>query len=350
MKLRKIKITKSKKAEPSLHFYHRRKLLKCKKGFDMPFSWIFAIIVGAVILFLAIYTTTKFIDVAKYEQYTEAAKSITILLDPLETGIASAVGDMIGFRKETRIHYNCYTPTIDNTFGKQTIAFSEKSGIGKEWAEAGGEISVRNKFIFSDKVEQGEELYLFSKPFYAGYKVSDIIMISTEDYCFVSAPNAILEELEQLNLKNINMSDSVSDCSQQSEKVCFNFANTGCDSVVYSSDAEFDIGYVEKQGQRVEYFDSLLYAAVFSAPEIYECNIQRIAAKSAELAEVYNTKIDIVTIKDCNSNLGPYLNVISTAAKAANSSLEFAALYDIIQEMDDLNKDAVCPLYAGEDY
>ena len=81
----------------------RLKLLKDKKAIEMSFAWIFAIIVGAVILFLAIYAASRFIDVAKYGSYTEAAKSITILLDPLETGVASSTGTTIGFNRETRL-------------------------------------------------------------------------------------------------------------------------------------------------------------------------------------------------------------------------------------------------------
>ena len=46
----------------------RRSILKDKKGFEMAFSWMFAIISGAVILFLALYTTSRFIDVKKYDE------------------------------------------------------------------------------------------------------------------------------------------------------------------------------------------------------------------------------------------------------------------------------------------
>jgi hypothetical protein len=58
-----------------------------KQGIEMGFSWIFAIIVGVVILFLAIYTTTRIIGTSRYELDTETAKKISILIDPLETSL-----------------------------------------------------------------------------------------------------------------------------------------------------------------------------------------------------------------------------------------------------------------------
>ena len=57
-----------------------------KKAFEMSFAWMFSIIVGAIILFLAIYMTMKFIAPQRNISQSELAKSFGALLDPLETG------------------------------------------------------------------------------------------------------------------------------------------------------------------------------------------------------------------------------------------------------------------------
>ena len=60
-----------------------------KAIFGMSFNWIFALIVGGFILFLAIYGAGKFIKTSETTLYTETASKLTALLDPLETGLAS---------------------------------------------------------------------------------------------------------------------------------------------------------------------------------------------------------------------------------------------------------------------
>jgi hypothetical protein len=315
-----------------------------KRGFEMSFAWIFAIIVGAVILFLAIYAATQFIDVAKHRQYTEAAASISILLDPLETGIASATGSIIRFDKETQTHYNCYAPTLMDVFGKQTISFSEKSGFGQEWREPGGEITIRNKFIFANAVEQGENLYLFSKPFYTGFKVNDLIFASASEYCFIATPNIILEEIEQISLKNINLTNSIDECSEDSKKICFASGSSGCDVQVYSVDG-YETGVVSKDGVEVTYVGALIYGAIFSNPVMYECNIQRLGAKINELGRVYSGKIEIVKLKDCGTAIAPELNSIISASSSIESSVDLLGIYTLAKLMDEKEDEALCKIY-----
>ena len=61
--------------------------MKSKKAFlQISFAWLFAIIVGMVILFLAIYASTKIIKTEQIALDVETAKEIGVLLNPLETG------------------------------------------------------------------------------------------------------------------------------------------------------------------------------------------------------------------------------------------------------------------------
>ena len=61
--------------------------MKNKKALEMSFAWIFAIIAGIVILFLAIYATSQFIKTRRYEIDIQTAAKLAILLDPLETSL-----------------------------------------------------------------------------------------------------------------------------------------------------------------------------------------------------------------------------------------------------------------------
>ena len=75
-----------------------------KKAIAMSFNWLFAIIVGAIILFLAIYATSKFIKTSEEVIYTETSAKLIALLDPLETGLASGKSEEISFKKQTRTY------------------------------------------------------------------------------------------------------------------------------------------------------------------------------------------------------------------------------------------------------
>ena len=211
-----------------------------KKGFDLPFSWIFSIIAGMVILLLAVYATTQFINISTKIKESEAGKQITILLNPVVNGLSTGYATKIELGKETRISIGCEANSFNNLFGKQEIGFSEQSGLIKKWHNAGENISVYNKYVFSDNVEQGKTIYLFSKPFYAGFRVDDLIFLNMKSYCFVSAPEYIEEEVRNLDLKNINVTSEIGKCSRNSIKVCFCFTGTECNVSVEGTCNDID--------------------------------------------------------------------------------------------------------------
>ena len=96
-----------------------------KKGVALAFNWIFAILAGGFILFLAIYGAGKFIKTSERAIYTETAASLVGLTDPLETGFASGKAHEISFKKKSRLFFDC-----DESFrvlGRQRISFSEQT-------------------------------------------------------------------------------------------------------------------------------------------------------------------------------------------------------------------------------
>ena len=125
------------------------------------FVWLFAIVAGGAILFLAIYGALQFGDTLRYGSDTKAAKSIAILTDPLQAGFAEGSFGKILFRQEARVNNICF----DGEFGKNDISVSQRSDVGAEWNLAGGATSVYNKYIFSSEKSSGFDYYVFSKPF-----------------------------------------------------------------------------------------------------------------------------------------------------------------------------------------
>ncbi|MEK6844924.1 MAG: hypothetical protein AABX44_01580, partial [Nanoarchaeota archaeon] len=247
------------------------------------------------------------------------AKELGILLNPLEIGFGSAISTPLPLRVETRIFNGC---SISGNFGKQGIQTSEFSF--NKWTAPGVESSFENKYIFSKSPIQGKKFYIFSKPFEFPFKVSDLIYLTSENekYCLDDAPEDIAEEISQLSQANL-----AANCSKTEDttiKVCFKSA-ANCDiNVNYNSK------YVQKGEDKI-YFeeDTLMYAAIFSDKEIYECQVKRLMKRTKQLAELYKEKELLLSQRNCPGELAVDLDLLI-------SNLENAKDYKVIQDVSDL--------------
>lgn len=275
-----------------------------KRG-EFSFVWLFAIIAGGAILFLAVYGAFKFGETQRYESDTGVAKTLATLTDPMQAGFAEGSYGKISFKQETRIRNICFGEGL----GRNDISVSMESGVGNKWGEFGGAISVRNKYIFSSEISQGKEFYVFSKPFEFPYKTSDMIFLIEGGYCFTSPPREISEEIALLRIPNIR----IDNCSEGDVVVCFG-PGRNCDVNIYGSCVEncksvYDEGTVEKKGQTMKYAGNLIYGAIFSEKEIYDCNVRRLLQRTGKIAEVLSEKADLMNARGCNTNLQADINV-----------------------------------------
>jgi len=317
----------------------KRKIFR-KGGFlQIPFAWLFAIIVGAVILFLAIFLVVKIIKGGEITIDAKTGKEIGILTNPLETGFESGKTTYIILPVETRIYNKC-----DNSgeFGRQKVQISQRS-FGK-WTDTNFDVSFLNKYFFSDVYAEGKKFYLFSKPFNFPFKISDLIYITSEEknYCFIDAPENIIEEISDLNQKNLlyeNCSDSK---SENTIKICFSQGGDCGVKVSYGS------GYVEKKSGKM-YFetDALMYAAIFSDKNIYECQVKRLMQRTKNLAILYKDKISFISQKSgCDSNLNLIgLSNFADEFVKSGSSANLNSINSIVKDIENKNEVAMCRLW-----
>ena len=318
------------------------RLVKMEKKGQFNFVWLFAIIAGAAILALAVFGAIKAGDTQRYASDTMAAKSISILTEPLQAGFSEGSFGSIVFRQETRITNLCIN---DGEFGKNDLSVATRSGVGKEWNSAGGATSIHNKYIFSEENEEGREYYVFSKPFYFPYKVTDTIYLTTRNYCFVNAPESVEEELTALDMPNVE----VENCSSSSEKVCFG-SGSDCDVLVLGScssqcDSIYEDGTVRKNEGDLEYATyALMYAAIFSDGEIYDCNVERIFYRTSRIADGLAEKADLMDFRQCETNLKP--DVLMWADYTTNATSEDLINLDLIaKSMERKNRGEICGLW-----
>ena len=301
------------------------------KGYlQISFTWLFAIIAGAFILFIAIFMTSKLIGTEQMTQDLKSGKEIGVLLNPVEMGFESAKSTSITMPVETRITTRCEE---DSKFGEQIINLSQKS-FGK-WTETNTEVRFLNKYIFSQNPE-GKTFYIFAKPFELGFKVADLIYItsSEKEYCFEETiPDDIKDEISMLNQKNL-LTDSAEPCPDSSIKICFSG----------SCDIEVNSNYVEKEGNRM-YFngDALMYAAIFSDSENYECQVKRLMQRVSSLASLYEDKANFISMRGCNSNLN--LLGLKSVAEGLSSSANLNLVSSTAEDINDKNKFAGCRLW-----
>ncbi|MBI5148250.1 hypothetical protein HZA33_01070, partial [Candidatus Pacearchaeota archaeon] len=304
--------------------------------------FIFAIIVGAVILFLAVFAAVKYANSSSQVYNTQVAEQLNILLDPLETSLASSIATSINFKEETKLSLDCK----DIGFGSSDVRIDVKSSVG-QWQGFGVPASSANKYIYSSKQEQGKQLSIFSRSFEMPFFVSDLIYASMKQYCFVDTPEEMAQEIEEINVSNIKLVSRVSECKKNMTTVCF--GSSGCNINVYGTCSDcynsYDYGYVSKGSIKINYVSSsLMYAAIFSDSSIYNCNFERLMYRLNKLADLYTNKAVVLEAKGCSTGdiktkLEDLKRVTSTTPSSPGS------LYDISNQLENVNYELSCRLW-----
>lgn len=330
-----------------------------KKGYEFSFAWLFTILVGAMIIFLAVYITTQIVGTRRLEQETLVGKQLGILISPVETNLEQAKFAVISLNPETKLINECDSER--GTFGSQDISAKVSSGIGKKWTDIPGiASSFHNKYLFSEKEVYGKkEFYVLSKPFKFPFKLADFIIIwpDTKNYCFEitsassgSAQAAIKKEIEELKLKNIQ----IGSCPAGSMKVCFSgTSGTNCNISVDLANKKVThknqgaVFYAESFDNEDKY--ALLYAAIFSEPEVYECQIKRLAARASELALINKEKSEFLTAQRGGCSSAPVLpkalEYFRTALASIDSSSDLDNVRDKAEELKQKNDVLICKVF-----
>ena len=138
-----------------------------------------------------------------------------------------------------------------------------------------------------------------------GFKVADLIIMFSNNYCFYKTPNEIRNEIPS-DLSNIQFEENdLKNCS--GIKVCFAGDDPNCDIIIQgmcsTCDNFYEYGSVKKRGEDLVYYtDNLLYGAIFSENSIYECNVKRLISKFNQLGSIYEKKAEIIQEKGCDTS------------------------------------------------
>ena len=320
------------------------KKIRQKKG-QFQFVWIFAIIVGALVLFLAFYFIGTTLLRQRYEQETVQAQFLDILMNPfVHLGdIAKITYIPLELPKKSEIQLEC--SSLGN-IGSNSITLIEKgqSGIPRV---------IYDKYIFARQSIEGKKFEALSKPFEMPWRVADVIILwpSNQKYCFVNAPLRVENELSNTSLtglaiKSIFFSDTKSACPAEfNNSVCFD--KSGCEIKVTGASNKH--GSVIKQ-RRTIYFveDALMYAAIFSNNEIYNCNLKRLASRLKIQTMIYEEKAIALSQRNCNVNYNLQPLKKATQDIIDTNKIEKAHLLSLkntANSLEQLNRGSMCQLF-----
>lgn len=313
-----------------------------KKGYmEISFGWLFAIITGAVILFLAIFLSTKIINTGQSASGAETQKELGNLFEIFESSFESAKSGEIASNIETRIYNRC---DEFPDFGRQFLGVTQKSF--NRWPKApliDEMTSFQNKYIFSENPVQAKKFFVFSKQFQTAFKVADLsyIISQDEEYCFVNTPIQVEKELSNFSIENFVFKKNVLECSPESISVCFSQGKCNV-SVSYSSSKDSSFGFIEKDNDNTPtyfYSDSLMYSAIFSDKELYECQLKRVLSRSNSLTKLYLRKSDLDSYLSCsNVDFILKLDEFSETLEKYESSLNLSDVSQLIQEINRFNE------------
>jgi hypothetical protein len=301
-----------------------------EKGIEFSFGWIFSLIIGAAIIFLAVYAAVKLVGTERGVQSAELSKQLDVILTPIETGYESGKSvTPLEFPSETRIYNDC---TLEGNFGAQKIIVDASSGIGGKWQNVNvltPSVSY-NKYVFSDSVVQGKRVMVFSKPFSMPFKIANLLFLYADKYCFVNSPSEIEREITSTRMENINMTDDLTKCPKQSKRVCFNTEEPQCNVIVNTEQKS-----VQKNNSVVYYEGALIYGAILSAPSLYECQVTRLMKRASELTMLYNAKSENIAASTggCSSDLQGYLQSFATITGGTNSSAALREIFFMAEEI-----------------
>jgi len=305
-----------------------------KKGFlDISFSWVFALMIGAIILFGAIYGVNKLTGIKNTENSAEIGTELVNLLAPLETGLETAKTITISLPVNSRLNHGCF---LSGTFGKEKISIEEK--VKNKWTSTEVEISFENLYLFFPDEFETKKIYAFSKSFELPFKIANVIFLvdAEKKYCFVSAPRDIKNELQNTGIDVFEFEA----CSKNSNRICFE-QNPECNVTVDLSSKK-----VTRDGETSSFEgDALMYGAIFSDKENYECEVQRVLKRAHELSLIYEIKSYTLLKRGCDSPLKTEFGKIRNLLDSYGDSRDLERIAELAEEMNSINKNAECNLW-----
>lgn len=258
-----------------------------KRGFEVAFSWIFAIIAGiSIFLFLSWFAVrqTDLFGVLSAQTATEELDiAFTIVRDNL-------VSTKLEFKRDVKLEFKC----DDNTLGEEKVFINGKAGK-----------KLKGNIVFAPNSLNGNTFELFTVSWNAPFRVANFILLNSngDTYNLISAP-VDLKLPDNFNFyggdKKIEFYNGLSDyCSASGVEI------------YYEKDLDLDEYYgTICIGRRNYNFvgDAMIYAAIFSDSSNFGCLYNKALEKYSNMKNVYLEKS--MDLRNSDGSLCSYGNLV----------------------------------------
>lgn len=308
------------------------------RGIEFSFSWLFSLLVGGVILFLALYASKSLVQTERQAQESELGVELTNVFTPLRTGGAETlIPRAITFPQPVAITLRC---TPQGT-AVRVAARDNLAGRSEPY-----ESLVRDSFVSGNITLQGKRVMSLVLPVALPYHVGDLIVLWSGSYCFIDPPDSVRERLELADNETIRIAPSLAHCAPQSTKVCFagSASPKVCDIRIDSVSETLTF----RGGKPQPYTGNLLYAGLFGTADQYECLVRQVAQQTALLGERYRTKSAFISsgqTTGCAGGMEGVLNTYVLQARAVNGSQGLPGLASAAEHLAASHDSLLCPLW-----
>ena len=304
-------------------------LILNKRG-QSEYAWIFSLIIGAVIIFLAVFAAQKFKQTGGIQTQAETLRQFDILLNPF-----ASVGSITSMTlsKEIEMPYdvqlNVSCSSKDN-FNELNIRTRSGKNYGS-WLKEG--YKIQDKYLFSGLIE-GKKYWIFSKPFEMPWRVDDLIFITDKSYCFDNPPEQIRREVDSLKSNALYVKEAAG-CTAGSIEVCFGVR--GC-----AINVNYGLGFVKRDGETLAFSDdATMYGAIFSDPKVYKCNFDRLIDRLRTQIDINSQKAAVLEQRGCRTQA---LQSSLAAMKSVFAGKLLGNYKNVAQEVEDQNPKE-CPVF-----
>ena len=187
---------------------------------------------------------------------------------------------------------------------------------------------------------EGKRFYLFIVPFDYPYKVADMIILTSaeDEYCFVDAPADIKKDFkDRYKQENFKIHP---DCTSGAKRICFS-DERDCDVKV-----NYNRGVVIKDGEELYFDGNLIYGAIFSNKDAYECELNRLIKRMEQLNTIYEKKAIFLNLRGCQNNMAPSLGILGGSLSTYSSSSSLSQISNQVNEIGSKNDNSgFCSLW-----
>ncbi len=306
-----------------------------RRGFEFSFSWLFSLIVGALILILAIYGVSTFVGQERTISDSETAQALSGLLSPLQTSVETS------FRPNPIIFPQPTEITLECTRDASSVQTRALSSIGRN-SVPGYAQETAGVAVFGNTTLTGTTVHSLVVPFLFPYKISDLVIVWTQPLCLVSAPEAVLDTFGSDN-HSVQAVQQVRGCRKGTRIICFD-QTQGCDVAVDSY-----LRRVTTGGKSLYYEGALLYGALVASPQVYECQIGVLMHRGAALADLYAGASALIGAhgEGCSTAVGTSVVQYGRSLRSTNSSKQLAGLAEQAEILGTDERSSICSLWRN---